>query len=138
VNLVIPQSYPTTYETLSKAVQFQEEVLKTKALYSDADFAVIQGYGGEWMLHADHTYQGHALEKKLAGLSMRGTGVELRLHGCDPDTAATAAKKLGFEVLSKPEDKPYELRETHVVDADGYVWVADVPAKTQPTQEKQP
>jgi uncharacterized glyoxalase superfamily protein PhnB len=116
---------------ISKAVQFQRDVLNTKVVYSDIDFAVIQGYGGEWMLHADHTYQGHALESVLPGTSARGAGIELRLHGCDPDAAAATAQRLGFKVLAGAEDKPYELRESHLVDADGYVWVPDIPAKTQ-------
>jgi len=121
---------------IPRAVQFQKEVLKTTVVYSDADFAVIQGYGGEWMLHADHTYQGHALETRLTGPSSRGSGIELRLHGCDPDKAAAAALKSGFKVLAGAEDKPYELREAHLVDADGYVWVPDIAAKTQPTKDK--
>jgi uncharacterized glyoxalase superfamily protein PhnB len=121
---------------IPEAVQFQKEVLKTSVIYSDVDFAVIQGYGGEWMLHADHTYQGHALENVLSGTSQRGAGIELRLHGCDPDLAAAAAQKLGFNVLVGAQDKPYELREAHLMDADGYVWVPDIAAKTQPAKDK--
>ena len=121
---------------IPKAVQFQQEVLKTKVVYSDVDFAVIEGGGSQWMLHADHTYQGHALETRLAGIKQRGIGIEIRLHGCDPDAAAKAARKLGFEVLVEAEDKPYELREAQLVDADGYVWVPDVPAKPQANKEK--
>lgn len=121
---------------IPKAVHFQQEVLKTKVVYTDIDFAVIQGYGGEWMLHADHTYQGHPLESVFAKGSQRGAGIELRLHGCDPDAAAGRAQHLGYKILSEATDKPYELREAHLVDADGYVWVPDIPAKTQGKKEK--
>jgi catechol 2,3-dioxygenase-like lactoylglutathione lyase family enzyme len=120
---------------IGKSIHFQQEVLKTKVVYSDVDFAVIQGYGSEWMLHADHTYQGHPLENVFAKAPQRGAGVELRLHGCDPDAAAAAARQSGYKVLSEATDKPYELREAHLVDADGYVWVPDVPAKTPITKE---
>jgi len=60
--------------------------------------------------------------------SRRGAGVELRLHGCDPDIAAAKALELGFVVLDGPRDQPeHGLREAHIVDADGYVWVPDLP-----------
>jgi uncharacterized glyoxalase superfamily protein PhnB len=72
----------------------------------------------------------------FAKASQRGAGIELRLHGCDPDAAAASAKKLGYKILSEATDKPYELREAHLVDADGYVWVPDIPAKPQAKKEK--
>ena len=97
--------------------------------YSDPDIAVLRGYGAEWMLHADHTYQGHAMESVLAGAGQRGAGAELRLHGCDPDEAEAAARRLGFKVLVATTDKPHGLREAYLVDADGYVWVPDVHVK---------
>jgi hypothetical protein len=88
------------------------------------------------MLPADHTYQGHALESTLAGIGARGAGIELRLHGCCPNAASGAALRLGFKVLTGAEDKPCELREAHLVDADGYVWAPDIPAKTHGKKEK--
>ncbi|MFT7556705.1 MAG: hypothetical protein ACI9LO_003035, partial [Planctomycetota bacterium] len=58
----------------------------------------------------------------------RGAGVELRLHGCNPDKAAQRARQHGFAVLYGPCDQPdHGLREAHIVDADGYIWVPDVP-----------
>ncbi len=58
----------------------------------------------------------------------RGAGVELRLHGCDPDGVAERARQNGFRLLDGPRDQPdHGLREAHVIDADGYVWVPDVP-----------
>ena len=114
---------------MEKALQFQREVLRAEVVYCDLDFAVVCGYGAEWMLHADHTYQGHAMEGVLANSVQRGAA-ELRLHGCDPDAAEASARRLGFKVLIAATDKPHGLRETYLADADGYVWVPDVHAKT--------
>jgi catechol 2,3-dioxygenase-like lactoylglutathione lyase family enzyme len=111
---------------IEAALRFQRQVLGASVVYSDPDFAVLQGYGAEWMLHADHTYQGHALESLFTGLRTRGAGVELRLHGCDPDEAEAAAQSLGYEVLVSATDKAHGLREVYLVDGDGYVWVPDV------------
>ena len=82
-----------------------------------------------WMLHADHTYQGHPLHHEIAAVTARGSGAELRLHGCDPDAATTAARANGFIVVAEPADKPHGLREAYLADPDGYVWVPDVPTR---------
>ena len=80
------------------------------------------------MVHADHTYHKHSMLVDTRLSSRRGAGVELRLHGCDPDIAAAKALELGFVVLDGPRDQPeHGLREAHIVDADGYVWVPDLP-----------
>ena len=64
------------------------------------------------MLHADHTYDEHAMQKVITGVDQRGAGLELRLHGCDPDQAEAAARRLGFEVLAAATDKEaHGLRE---------------------------
>lgn len=116
---------------VQKAIDFQKQVLGAEVVYSDVDFAVMRGYGGEWMLHADHSYEGHPLETVLPAIGARGAGIELRVHGCDPDKAVTAALCYGYKVLNEAQDKPYKLREAHLMDADGYVWVPDVPAKPE-------
>ncbi len=113
---------------VERALGFQRHVLRATVVYADPDFAVVQGYGGEWMFHADHAYDAHPLRHALAGAATRGAGVELRLHGCDPDAASAAARALGFVVVAAPADTPHGLREAHLADADGYVWVPDVPA----------
>ena len=59
----------------------------------------------------------------------RGVGVELRIHGRDPDEAEAAARTLGYHVLAGAMDKPHGLREAYIVDQDGYVWVPDVPVR---------
>jgi len=114
---------------MDKALQFQREVLRVDVVYSDPDFAVVRGYGAEWMLHAAHTYQDHPMGRLLAGAGQRGAGAEFRLHGCDPDQAEAAARHLGFKVLVGTTHKPHGLREAYLVDADGYVWVPDVHVK---------
>lgn len=114
-------------QDLDKALLFQRQVLGVKIVYSDPDFAVLEGYGGEWMLHADHTYENHPLAMVATGARRRGAGVELRLHGCDPDEAEAAARRLGFTVLAPASSRPHGMREAFLVDPDGYIWVADVP-----------
>src|SRR5574341_208955 len=51
------------------------------------------------MVQADHTYQGHPLENVISRVTQRGAGIELRLHGCDPDAAEAAARQFGYAVL---------------------------------------
>lgn len=111
---------------LEKALLFQREVLAAKIVYSDPDFAVIEGYGSQWMIHADHTYNGHPIQGLLTNGEGRGAGIELRLHGCDPDQAQAAARAHGFHLLAPATDKPHGLREAFILDADGYLWVPDV------------
>jgi catechol 2,3-dioxygenase-like lactoylglutathione lyase family enzyme len=117
---------------IAATLVFQREVLGANVIYADADFAVVSGHGAEWMLHADHTYDRHPLRTVVADIARRGAGVELRLHGCDPDRAEAAARRLGFEVLAGAADKPHGVREVFVSDADGYVWVPDVPIADMP------
>ena len=112
---------------VAAALRFQLEVLGAQAIYSDPDFAVLQHGEAEWMLHADHTYDKHALYPKLKGQAARGIGAELRLHGCDPDSAVGEAKRLGYKVLSEPKDMGHGVREAFIIDQEGYVWVPDMP-----------
>ena len=112
---------------IKRAVEFQTEVLGALAVYSDPDFAVMKGFGAEWMLHADHTYSNHPLGGSLNGSLARGVGIELRLHGCDPDAAQERARARGEIILAEATDKPHGLREAYLIDPDGYIWVPDVP-----------
>ncbi len=112
---------------VAASVRFCHEVLGAEVVYSDPDFAVFRCGEAEWMVHADHTYIEHALHPLLAPSQQRGIGAELRLHGCDPDQAEAAARRLGFAVLAGTTDKPHGLREAYLLDADGYIWVPDVP-----------
>jgi len=112
---------------IATALPFHREVLGAEVIYSDPDFAVLRHAEAEWMLHADHTYLTHPLHATLATGETRGVGAELRLHGRDPDLAEAAARKLGYTVLASTTDKPHGLREVYLLDADGYLWVPDVP-----------
>ena len=112
---------------VERALEFQVHVLGATVLYSDPDFAVMQGFGSQWMLHADHTYEGHSMQNELAMSNKRGQGLELRLHGRDPDQAVAAARRMNFDVLIAANDRPHGLREAYILDADGYIWVPDIP-----------
>jgi catechol 2,3-dioxygenase-like lactoylglutathione lyase family enzyme len=112
---------------IAPALRFQREVLAADVLYHDAQFAALRGFGSEWMLHADSTYDRHPLRGVIDTLQFRGGSAELRLHGRDPDEAAAAATKLNCLVLQAPQDKPHGLREAYLLDPDGYLWVPDIP-----------
>jgi len=116
-----------------RAVAFAKTVLGATLVYGDPDFAVLRhGSGGnaaEWMLHADHTYSSHPLLSLTGDGAVRGVGVELRLHGCDPDAAVARAQGAGHYVMAEAADKPHGLREAYIADPDGYVWVPDMPLR---------
>ncbi len=112
---------------VATSVAFQRAVFGSTVVYADQDFAVLRCAGAEWMIHADHTYDQH-VAFDLLGQSPRGIGAEFRLHGTDPDAAEAAARTNGYTVLSAATSKPHGLRETYILDPDGYWWVADIPA----------
>ncbi len=116
---------------VARSIEFARGVLGAEAVYADADFAVLRHQGtkggAQWMLHADHTYGDHPLLALTGDGALRGVGIELRVHGCDPDRAAAHAVRLGYTVLAGAADKPHGLREAYIADPDGYVWVPDVP-----------
>ena len=117
---------------MERAVQFHVEVLDVDVIYSDPDITIVSWQGQQWMIHSDHTYDKHPLPGYVAANvgpdGRRGAGAEFRLHGRDPDEAAAAALELGCTVLDGPRDQPdHGLREVHIIDAEGYVWVPDVP-----------
>ena len=112
----------------ARTVEFARDVLGLTIVYADADLAVLRHGEHEWMAHADHTYDAHALLPRTRIAALRGGGIEFRVHGVDPDAAVAAAQRLGFGVLDPPNNKPHGLREAYLLDADGYVWVPDVPS----------
>ena len=75
------------------------------------------------MLHADHSYLDHEMAGVIAGVEIRGAGIEIRLYGADPDHAEAQARELGHVVLAGSMDKPHGLRECHIVGPDGYIFV---------------
>jgi catechol 2,3-dioxygenase-like lactoylglutathione lyase family enzyme len=112
---------------IATALPFHRQVLGARLIYSDPDIAVFRHEDAEWMLHADHTYEGHPVHATLVKATKRGLGAELRLHGRDPDEAESHARRLGYDVIEAAADKGHGLREVFLRDADGYVWVPDVP-----------
>lgn len=115
---------------IARALVLQRDVLQAEVLHEDEDLLILRGYGSHWMVHADHTYDQHPLLGDTRQQARRGAGVELRLHGCDPDGAVERARKHGFTVLDGPRDQgAHGLREAHIVDDDGYVWVPDIPIR---------
>jgi catechol 2,3-dioxygenase-like lactoylglutathione lyase family enzyme len=115
----------------ARTVAFARDVLGLTIVYSDADLAVMRHGEHEWMAHADHTYDAHALLPRARIAALRGGGVELRVHDVDPDAAVATALKNGYKVLESPSDKPHGLREAYILDADGYVWVPDTPSQSK-------
>ncbi|MBM3521197.1 MAG: hypothetical protein FJX63_10620 [Alphaproteobacteria bacterium] len=111
---------------VARSVRFATEVLGATSFYDDEDFAAMRLNGGDFMFHADHTYRDNPLIGVVAGVEGRGAGVELRLYGCDPDVAEARARALGYTVLAGAMDKPHGLRESVLVDDDGYVWVPGI------------
>ena len=108
------------------ALNFAQEVLGAEVVYSDPDFAVLSAYGAEWMLHADHTYDKHPMGDAVSADAVRGAGIEIRVHGCDPDKAEKGARSGNYAVISSATDKGHGVREAFIRDQDGYVWVPDV------------
>ena len=121
VNLLVKQIAP--------AVRFAKEVIGATVIYSDADFAAVQAGDTQWMLHADHCYDKHPMSGLVVEHTPRGRGIELRLHGMDPDAVQAIAERDGYRVLAAAADKAHGVREVYVLDDDGYVWVFDAPLK---------
>ena len=117
VNLIV--------RNMARMLEFQRFVLEAEIVYEDPDFAVFEGYGAQWMAHADHAYDHNPLEALLTLNQPRGGLVELRIHGCDPDRAEQQARQRGYQVVQAAADKPHGLREAYLRDAEGYLWVPD-------------
>ncbi len=110
-------------------------VLGLRVIYHDVDFAALAGPdGAQVMLHADHTYERMALAARVAAAApgTRGTGVELRLLGIDPDAVQARAEGAGVSVPVPAADFPHGWRECHGGDRDGYVWAMGVPTEVEP------
>ncbi|UCH74028.1 MAG: hypothetical protein JSU82_17200 [Rhodospirillales bacterium] len=109
------------------SVAFATRVLGAVAVYHDADFAVLRHSAAQWLLHADHTYEDNPLHGFVTDGEGRGAGVELRLYDSNPDAAEASARAGGYIVLAGATDKPHGLRETYLLDPDGYCWVLSRP-----------
>ena len=109
-----------------RAVRFATGVLGATSFYDDVDFAALKLNGGDFMFHADHTYDRHPLHRMLAVNLDRGIGSELRLNGRDPDEACAAADRLGCKVLEPATTKGHGTREAYILDPEGYLWVPTI------------
>jgi len=115
--------------SIQVSLPFYEQALDLRRLYSDEDFAAFAGHGLRLMLHADHTYARMPAARRTLGQAARGSGIEVRLLGLDPDRAAHAAGACGGEVLLAPTVFPHGWRECHIADPDGYVFVVGEPTE---------
>lgn len=108
---------------LDAAVRWQAEALGAEVPYWEDHFAVLRLGAATWLVHSDWSYRRHEMMGAVAGVEARGAGAELRLYGQDPDAAEARARAMGGVVLAGAADKPHGLREAHLVDPEGYVWV---------------
>jgi catechol 2,3-dioxygenase-like lactoylglutathione lyase family enzyme len=111
---------------LARSLRFYTEVLGAQVEFHDEDFAALRLAGLDFMLHADHTYDQHALSKRLPSAGKRGAGAELRLMGVDPDAVQQRAEAFGAEVLQPVGDRGHGWRDVIVADPDGYIWAVGV------------
>ncbi len=109
------------------AARFQARVLDAVVDYWDQDFSVLRAQGAVWMLHSDRSYRDHPLSGIATAAKGRGAGAELRLYGRDPDVAEAVARDLGGVVLAGSADKPHGVRESYILDPEGYCWVPTIP-----------
>jgi catechol 2,3-dioxygenase-like lactoylglutathione lyase family enzyme len=110
------------------SLPFYAEVLGLKVLYSDVDFAALQGPDGWYMmLHADHTLDHSPAETaRLSAPGKRGTGAEIRILGIDPDQVEARARGRGFTVNVQTETFPHGWRECRLEDGNGYMFAVGV------------
>jgi len=112
---------------VARSLPFYRDVLGATVRYADEDFAALELRGTEFMLHADHAYDAHPLYARLGQPGPRGSGVELRAMGIDPDQAERRAREAGARVLQPAQDFPHGWRDAMLEDPDGYVWAVGVP-----------
>lgn len=115
INLLLPEIAPME--------AFLRDVLGAGIVYADEDFAAVELLGSVLMLHADHSYEDNPMSGVIEGVVQRGTGIEIRVYGLDPDLAEARARELGHHVLAGSIDKPHGLRECHIVGPSSYVFV---------------
>lgn len=112
---------------LERSLRFYTDILGATVHYSDPDFAALQLAAVEFMLHADHAYENHALFASLAGDGPRGVGAELRVLGVDPDAVQRRAETHGARIVQSTGDRGHGWRDVIVADPDGYCWAVGVP-----------
>jgi catechol 2,3-dioxygenase-like lactoylglutathione lyase family enzyme len=113
---------------VAESLPFYTEVLQLRSLYSDPDFAALEGTEGvRIMLHADHTLDHRPAEMaRLAGAAKRGAGAEIRILGLDPDQVEARARARGFTVNVAAQTFPHGWRECRLEDANGYMFAVGI------------
>ena len=112
---------------VQRSVPFYRDVLQATIHYADEDFAALELPGTQFMLHGDHAYNHHPYAARLSTPGPRGTGVELRVMGIDPDEAERRARASNATVLQPAKDFPHGWRDALLEDPDGYVWAVGIP-----------
>jgi catechol 2,3-dioxygenase-like lactoylglutathione lyase family enzyme len=114
--------------SVEDSLPFFTEVLQLKALYSDPDFAALEGPGGwRMMLHADHTLDHSETETaRLAQPGKRGTGAEIRIRDVDPDGVEARARAGGYTVNVETKTYKHGMRECRLEDRNGYMFAVGV------------
>ena len=112
---------------VARSTPFYVDVLGMRLLYSDEDFAAFEREGVRLQLHADHTYARMPWASRLAEVTKRGLGAEIRILGIDPDAAEGRAREEGFTVLVPVRDWPHGWRDCVLEDPDGYTFAVGVP-----------
>ena len=108
---------------VNRAIHFATEVLGATVFFRTDVFAAMKLHGADFMFHIPGSYRGNELHDTLTSEAPRGVGVELRCYHVDPDEAEARARKLGYTVLAGSLDKPHGLRESMILDDDGFVWI---------------
>lgn len=111
---------------VQRSLPFYRDVLQATVHYADEDFAALELQGTPFMLHADHAYDQHPASARLSSPDLRGTGVELRVMGIDPDTAEKRASAANAKVLQRAKDFPHGWRDVMLEDFDGYIWAVGI------------
>ena len=109
------------------SLPFYRDVLLATVHYADQDFAALELEGTQFMLHADHAYDHHPAHERLTAAGLRGTGVELRVMGIDPDEAEKRAGARKAKLVQPAKDFPHGWRDVMLEDPDGYVRAVGVP-----------
>jgi catechol 2,3-dioxygenase-like lactoylglutathione lyase family enzyme len=114
---------------IARSLPFYTRVLGLRPLYSDPDFAALEGEGVRLQLHADHTYERMpwASSGRLAAEGKRGLGAEIRILGIEPDAAERRAREGGFTVVVPTRDWPHGWRDCVLEDPDGYTFAVGNP-----------
>lgn len=113
---------------IGASLPFYTDIIGLRALYSDPDFAALEGPGGwHMMLHADHTLDHSPAETaRLAAPGKRGTGAEIRILGLDPDSVEQRARAAGFTVNAATKTYPHGWRECRLEDSNGYMFAVGI------------